>query len=154
MFSERDTFWMQHAVQLAKTAGAADEVPVGAVLIADDQLIGEGFNSPISHCDPTAHAEILALRAGARRINNYRLVNTTLYVTLEPCIMCLGALVHARVQRIVYGALDPRAGAIASAFQIIAADKLNHQPSCEGGLLSESCGKQLIDFFQAKRKKA
>jgi tRNA(adenine34) deaminase len=151
MFSERDTVWMQHAIKLAETALEANEVPVGAVLIADDNIIGEGFNSPISHCDPTAHAEILALRAGATRINNYRLVNSTLYVTLEPCIMCLGALVHARVQRIVFGALDPRAGAIASAFQIIAANKLNHQPVCEGGLLSDACGKLLIDFFRGKR---
>ncbi|MES2218825.1 MAG: tRNA adenosine(34) deaminase TadA [Pseudomonadota bacterium] len=151
MFSERDTFWMQHAIQLAETARAGGEVPVGAVLIADDHIIGEGFNSPISHCDPTAHAEILALRAGATQIKNYRLVNSTLYVTLEPCVMCVGALVHARVKRIVYGATDPRAGAIVSAFQIIAANKLNHQPACEGGLLSEACGKLLIDFFREKR---
>jgi tRNA(adenine34) deaminase len=154
MFSERDTFWMQHAITLAQTASAANEVPVGAVLIADDNIIGEGFNSPISHCDPTAHAEILALRAGSIHINNYRLVNATLYVTLEPCVMCLGALVHARVQRIVFGAQDPRAGAIVSAFQLIAANKLNHQPQCDGGLLSETCGKLLVDFFQARRGKA
>ena len=151
MFSERDAFWMEHALQLATLAASKAEVPVGAVLIADDQLIGEGFNAPVSLCDPTAHAEILALRQGALHVNNYRLVNTTLYVTLEPCIMCLGAVVHARVKRLVYGALDPRAGAVASAFQIIEANKLNHQPLCEGGLMGAESGALLVDFFRARR---
>jgi tRNA(adenine34) deaminase len=151
MFSERDAFWMQHALHLATQAGSRGEVPVGAVLIADDKLIGEGSNAPISLCDPTAHAEILALRHGALALNNYRLVDTTLYVTLEPCIMCLGAIVHARVKRVVYGALDPRAGAVASAFQIIEANKLNHQALCEGGLMGAESGALLIDFFRARR---
>ena len=97
LFSEQDHVWMQHAIRLAKSAAQHDEVPVGAVLIAEDKIIGEGFNCPISHCDPTAHAEIIALRASGKEINNYRLVDTTLYVTLEPCMMCVGAIAHARV---------------------------------------------------------
>jgi tRNA(adenine34) deaminase len=151
MFSERDTFWMQHALTLATSAGAHGEVPVGAVLVMDDQIIGEGSNQPIGQCDPTAHAEIIALRAGAKHINNYRLINSTLYVTLEPCVMCIGAIVHARVKRLVFGASDPRAGAVASAFQIIAADKLNHRVACEGGLLAVECGQLLTDFFRVRR---
>lgn len=151
MFSEKDHFWMQHAIGLARQAEAMGEVPVGAVLVADDEIIGEGANHPIGLCDPTAHAEIIALRAGAKKINNYRIIGSTLYVTLEPCVMCIGAIVHARVQRVVYGAQDLRAGAIQSAFQIIAANKLNHRVDCVGGLLAEDCGKLLSDFFRARR---
>jgi tRNA(adenine34) deaminase len=151
MFSDRDNAWMQHALQLAQQAEAVGEVPVGAVLVVNDEMVGEGFNRSISHCDPTAHAEITALRQGALRINNYRLVDSTLYVTLEPCVMCIGAIVHARVKRLVFGAYDPRAGAVQSAFQIIDAKKLNHHVACEGGLMNEACAKILSDFFRARR---
>lgn len=151
MFSDRDAYWMQHAVNLAETASAHGEVPVGAVLIADDEIIGEGYNQPISQCDPTAHAEIVALRAGAKTTNNYRLINSTLYVTLEPCVMCIGAIVHARVQRLVFGAPDPRSGAVESAFQIVAADKLNHRVDCQSGLMALECGTLLTDFFRSRR---
>jgi tRNA(adenine34) deaminase len=154
MFTEQDHHWMQHALTLAATARDRAEVPVGAVLVADNALIGEGFNQPITNCDPTAHAEIIALRAGANTRDNYRLLNTTLYVTLEPCIMCLGAIVHARVQRLVFGAYDAKSGAVVSAFQILDANKLNHQVKYAGGLLSETCGKMLSDFFSARRIKA
>jgi len=109
--SELDVFWMQHALELAKRAESEGEVPVGAVVVYDEQVIGEGWNSPISDNDPTAHAEIMALRSAAKKINNYRLLDTTLYVTLEPCIMCTGAITHSRVKRVVYGATDPKAGA-------------------------------------------
>lgn len=151
MFSEHDTIWMQHAIQLAEKAALEGEVPVGAVLIAEDQIIGEGFNRPISICDPTAHAEIIALRHGAKKTDNYRLVNTTLYVTLEPCMMCIGAIVHARVKRLVFGAYDAKAGAAISVFPLIEAKQLNHQVAYQGGLLAEQCGKLLSDFFKARR---
>ena len=151
MFSERDHFWMQTALQLATQAETQGEVPVGAVLVQDDQMIGAGANAPIGQCDPTAHAEIVALRQAATRINNYRLVDTTLYVTLEPCVMCIGAIVHARVKRLVYGALDTKAGAVCSAFQIIEANKLNHHVACEGGLLGDVCGNLLSEFFRSRR---
>jgi tRNA(adenine34) deaminase len=151
MFSERDDSWMRHALSLAKKAEAQGDVPVGAVLIHDETIIGEGFNSPIHHCDPTAHAEVLALRAGAKTLNNYRLVNSTLYVTLEPCVMCLGALVHARVKRVVFGAYEPRAGAVQSAFALGEAHQFNHQIEYAGGLLSDEAGALLSQFFRAKR---
>ena len=151
MFSERDHFWMQHAIQLAETAAKNEEVPVGAVLILDDKIIGEGSNRPIGQCDPSAHAEIVAVREGAKHLNNYRLVNSTLYVTLEPCLMCIGALTHARVKRVVFGAFDPKAGAVESAFQMGTTDKLNHRIEYQGGLLAESCGALLSEFFRARR---
>lgn len=151
MFSSRDEYWMQQAIHLAETAAAAEEVPVGAILVLEDNEIGRGFNQPICHHDPTAHAEIVALRAGAQALKNYRLVNTTLYVTLEPCMMCIGALVHARIKRLVFGAFDPRAGAVTSAFQIIESDKFNHRIQWQGGLLAEKCGNLLSEFFRAKR---
>lgn len=151
MFSEHDIFWMQHAIHLAEIAAKQEEVPVGAVLVLEDKVIGEGSNRPIGNCDPTAHAEIIALRAGANNLNNYRLVNSTLYVTLEPCIMCVGAIVHARIKRLVFGAFDPKAGAIHSAFQLLDTNKLNHRVEYAGGLLEESCGKILSEFFKARR---
>ena len=151
MFSEQDHIWMQHAIQLAKTAAQHDEVPVGAVLVSENKILGEGFNRPIGHCDPTAHAEILALRAAGKEINNYRLIDTTLYVTLEPCLMCVGAVAHARVKRVIFGAYDLKTGAVQSAFQLGGIAKLNHRPAYQGGLLAEECGKLLSEFFQAKR---
>lgn len=139
MFSERDHYWMQQAIALAETAAAHREVPVGAVLVYQEQKIGEGWNRPIRDKDPTAHAEIIALRAGASAQKNYRLINTTLYVTLEPCAMCVGAIMHARVKRVVFGAHDSK---------IV---KCNHQTHYEGGLLAESCGNLLNGFFQVRR---
>jgi tRNA(adenine34) deaminase len=148
-----DIYWLQHALQLAKQAETAGEVPVGAVLVLDDQIISEGWNRPITTCDPTAHAEIIALREGAKQLNNYRLLNTTLYVTLEPCAMCASAIVHARVQRVVFGAYDPRAGAAGSVFNIFAAKQLNHQVNYTGGILTDECSTLLKNFFQQKREK-
>lgn len=147
-----DIFWMQHALELAKRAESEGEVPVGAVVVYDEQVIGEGWNSPISDNDPTAHAEIMALRSAAKKINNYRLLDTTLYVTLEPCIMCTGAITHSRVKRVVYGATDPKAGAAESAFEILGRDSLNHQVDVARGVLATECGQILTDFFRQKRK--
>ena len=143
--------WMQRAYELAQLAAQQDEVPVGAVLVLNNQIIGEGYNRPISTCDPTAHAEIIALRAGAEKIGNYRLINTQLYVTLEPCLMCAGAMVHARVGRLIYGAADPKAGAIISMSQVLDLPFLNHKVTHTGGLLGEQCGELLREFFLAKR---
>lgn len=151
IFSAKDEHWMQYALSLARQAESQNEVPIGAVLISEDKVVGEGFNSPIQLNDPTAHAEIIALRNAASNLRNYRLVNTTLYVTLEPCLMCVGAIVHARVERLVFGAFDLRAGAICSAFDVFAEKKLNHHVICEGGLLVEECGKLLTNFFKGKR---
>lgn len=149
---ELDVFWMQHALELAHRAESEGEVPVGAVVVYDEQVIGEGWNRPIIDNDPTAHAEIMALRAAAKKINNYRLLDTTLYVTLEPCIMCTGAIIHARVKRVVYGALDPKAGASESAFSILGTDCLNHKVEVENGILAEECGQILTEFFRTRRK--
>jgi tRNA(adenine34) deaminase len=151
VFTERDQFWMQAAISLAENAAAEGEVPVGAVLVLDDRLIGEGSNRPIRHSDPTAHAEIVALRSGATALQNYRLVNSTLYVTLEPCVMCIGAIVHARVKRLVYGAFDSKGGAVQSAFQLADSPQLNHRVECLSGLLAEKCCSLLSDFFRARR---
>lgn len=147
-----DTFWMQHALELAQRAEYEGEVPVGAVVVYEDQVIGEGWNRPIIDNDPTAHAEIMALRSAAKKINNYRLLDTTLYVTLEPCIMCTGAIIHSRVKRVVYGASDPKAGAAQSAFTILGTDCLNHKVDVENGILATECGQILTDFFKNKRK--
>ena len=138
-------------MQLAKEAEIAGEVPVGAVLVRDDTLIAEGRNCPIETNDPTAHAEILALRAAGIALGNYRLVETTLYVTLEPCVMCMGAINHARVRRIVYGATDPKRGAAGSIMQLADADFLNHRIEVSGGLLGDECGTQLREFFRSRR---
>ena len=147
-----DHYWLGYAIELACRAQAEDEVPIGAVLVNQDNLlIGEGWNQPIANQDPTAHAEIIALRQAGQRINNYRLLGTTLYTTLEPCIMCAGALVHARVQRLVYGAADPKAGAIESVYKILDFDTLNHRISYQGGLLADECGHLLKTFFKQRR---
>jgi tRNA(adenine34) deaminase len=143
---------MQRALELARTAGEQDEVPVGAVLVnQDNEVIGEGWNRPIGLHDPTAHAEIQALRAAALKQQNYRLPGTTLYVTLEPCPMCAGALVHARVQRVVMGAADPRTGAAGSVFNLLDSSRLNHRISTDTGILGEECADLLRDFFAARR---
>jgi tRNA(adenine34) deaminase len=146
-----DEDFMRRALVLARAAAAAGEVPVGAVLVKDGDVVAEGFNRPISSCDPTAHAEMVALRAGGERLRNYRLPGTTLYVTLEPCAMCASAMVHARVQRLVYGAADPRAGAAGSIFDIVQHAALNHRLEVTAGVLGEECGALLRQFFIARR---
>lgn len=146
-----DEQFMREALALARQAEAAGEVPVGAVLVKDGAVIGAGWNHPIGAHDPTAHAEIAALRAGASALGNYRLMDTTLYVTLEPCAMCAGAMVHARVKRLVYGAADPKTGAAGSVFDLAQADALNHRLEVEGGVLAEECGALLKGFFARRR---
>ena len=142
---------MTRAVELARAAEAEGEVPVGAVLVAGDRVLGEGYNRPIGACDPTAHAEIVALRAAATQAANYRLSGSTLYVTLEPCAMCAGAIVQARVRRVVFGARDPRAGAAGSVFDVFGEKRLNHRPMITEGLLADDCGALLTDFFRQRR---
>jgi tRNA(adenine34) deaminase len=146
-----DTHWMRRALELATLAAREGEVPVGAVVVKDGQLIAEGWNRPIGHHDPTAHAEIQALRAAGKALNNYRLGGTTLYVTLEPCPMCAGAIVHARVQRVVFAASDPRTGAAGSIYNILQSNELNHRCEVEGGLLAEESAALLRHFFRSRR---
>lgn len=144
---------MRKALELARFAATAGEVPVGAVLVRGEEAIGEGWNRPIGAHDPTAHAEVVALRMAAARTGNYRLVDSTLYVTLEPCPMCAGAIVHARVARVVFGAADPRTGAAGSVFDLLQSEALNHRAKVRGGVLAEECGMLLRDFFRARRIK-
>ena len=148
---DADRHFMRRAIELAREAEAAGEVPVGALIVRDDEVLAEGFNRPISTHDPTAHAEMVALRAAAARIDNYRLTGTTLYVTLEPCAMCAGAMVHARVSRLVYAATDPRAGAAGSVFNVVQNPALNHRLEVVPGVLADECGSLLRDFFVARR---
>ena len=143
---------MRMALAQAAAAQAQGEVPVGAVLVRNDEVIATGANHPIASHDPTAHAEIVALRAGGRALGSYRLTDTTLYVTLEPCVMCASAIVHARVRRLVFGAWDPRAGAAGSIVDVFALDGLNHRVDVFGGVLMEECGAQLTQFFEDKRR--
>jgi tRNA(adenine34) deaminase len=147
-----DIHWMRHALGLALRAAREGEVPVGAVLVREGQLVAEGWNLPISHNDPTAHAEIQALRAGGKALNNYRLLGTTLYVTLEPCPMCAGAIVHARVGRVVFAATDPRTGAAGSVYNILQSNELNHRCEVEGGVLAEESSTLLREFFRSRRQ--
>ncbi len=144
--------WMAYALELAQRSKAEGEVPVGAVLVKDNEVVGEGWNQPIARHDASAHAEIMAIRAAGKALNNYRLPDTTLYVTLEPCTMCAGAMIHARIARLVYGAPDPRTGTAGSVIDIFAKDYHNHQLIVEGGVLQEACGQILKDFFRARRK--
>jgi tRNA(adenine34) deaminase len=146
-----DEIFMTRALELAHEAQRAGEVPVGAVIVKDGAIVGEGWNRPIGTSDPTAHAEIIALRDAARRLGTYRLLDTTLYVTLEPCPMCAGAMVHARVKRLVYAATDPRAGAAGTIFNIVQHPSLNHRIEYEAGLMGEACGAMLRAFFQGRR---
>jgi tRNA(adenine34) deaminase len=147
-----DSHWMEYALRLAHQAEAEGEVPVGAVIVSEGKIIGEGFNRPIESRDPTAHAEILALRDAAQRVDNYRLLNATLYVTLEPCVMCAGAIVHARIDRVVYGASDPKGGACGSVFDLLPADeRFNTRVEVESGVLASECGSLLSQFFQRRR---
>ena len=151
--SERaaDEQWMRRALALADTAGAQGEVPVGAVVVLDGVLVGEGFNAPIGEHDPTAHAEVRALRAAARHVGNYRLPGAVLYVTLEPCAMCAGAIIHARVNRVVFGAADPKTGACGSVIDLFAEARLNHHARVEGGVLASECGERLRAVFSERR---
>ena len=142
---------MQHALMLAQNAERLGEVPVGAVLVRDGEIIGQGFNAPISRHDPTAHAEVLALRDAATSTSNYHLDNTTLYVTLEPCTMCVGALVHARVTRVVFAAAEPKAGSLVSARRQLESGYYNHVFVFEGGLLADESSTMLSDFFRRRR---
>jgi tRNA(adenine34) deaminase len=147
-----DAYWLQHALNLAQKAQAQGEVPVGSVIVdANNTIIGEGYNCPISMHDPTAHAEIVAMRAAAQTLQNYRLLNTTLYVTLEPCIMCAGAMVHARVKRVVFGTSDPKAGAAGSICNIFALQSLNHRVEYTADGLVEPCSAILKQFFRERR---
>jgi tRNA(adenine34) deaminase len=146
-----DQAFMSRALELAREAAAAGEVPVGAVIVKDGEIIAEGWNRPIITNDPTAHAEIVALRAAGVALDTYRLTDTTLYVTLEPCAMCAGAMVHARVRRLVFGATDPRAGAAGSVFNVAQNPALNHRIETSGGVLADECGTLLREFFVARR---
>jgi len=146
-----DSEYMRHALELAGLAQAAGEVPVGAVVVKDGEIIGRGFNAPISRHDPSAHAEMLALRDAAQRLGNYRLVDCELFVTLEPCLMCAGAIMHARIARLVYGARDLKTGACGSVLDVFADQRLNHHAAVQGGVLAEECGVFLSDFFTLRR---
>jgi tRNA(adenine34) deaminase len=143
--------FMRHAIELAREAEAAGEVPVGALVVLNGEIIGTGWNRPIQSHDPSAHAEIIALRAAASALGNYRIPGATLYVTLEPCPMCAGAMVHARIERVVFAAADPIAGSAGSVLNVFATPTLNHRPMVQGGVLAEECGAMLKDFFRARR---
>jgi tRNA(adenine34) deaminase len=146
-----DENYMRAALELARQAEQAGEVPVGAVVVKAGEIIGRGFNAPISRHDPSAHAEMVALRDAAQRVGNYRLVDCELYVTLEPCLMCVGAMFHARIARVVYGASDAKTGAAGSVLNLFAETRLNHHAEVQGGVLAEECGNLLSDFFAARR---
>ncbi len=150
----RDQEFMGLALTLAAQGASMGEVPVGAVLVQHGQVIGQGFNRPIIDSDPSAHAEMVAIRAAAKSASNYRLPGSTLYVTLEPCSMCAGLIVHSRVMRVVFGALEPKAGIVQSQGQFFGQGFLNHRVMVEGGVLAEECGQILSDFFKARRAKA
>ena len=149
-----DAEFMSEALALAIVAGQAGEIPVGAVVVCDGRIIGRGYNAPISSNDPSAHAEIQALRAAALALGNYRLTGCTLYVTLEPCAMCAGAIQHARIAQVVFGAADPKTGACGSVVNLFAEPLLNHHTRIEGGLLAQQCGELLTNFFRERRAAA
>ena len=149
----QDETYMRRALELAAKAAAEDEVPVGAVLVMDDEIVGEGYNQVITLSDPSAHAEAQAIRAAGQAIDNYRLVNSTLYVTLEPCAMCAGLITHARVKRLVFGAPDPRTGATGTAIEVLNHSSMNHKVELQAGTLADECGDILRQFFRARRKK-
>jgi tRNA(adenine34) deaminase len=146
-----DTEYMQMALEEARLAAEAGEVPIGAVLVQDDKVVARGNNRTIRDCDPTAHAEIIALREASRIVSNYRLSGMTMYVTLEPCAMCAGAIIQARVPRVVYGADDPKGGAVRTCFEVLSHPKLNHQVDVMPGILSEQCASILQQFFTVRR---
>jgi len=146
-----DTFFMKRALELSQSAADYGEVPVGAVIVYDGEIVGEGYNQPISSCDPTAHAEVVAMRQACATLNNYRLTGCELYVTIEPCTMCVGAMVHARIKRVIFGALEPRAGALQSQFQLMENSPYNHSIVWDSGVLAEQCAAMMADFFRQKR---
>ena len=150
---ENDSAFMRQALALAKQAAYTEEVPVGAVVVSDGVVIGRGFNCPIGSSDPTAHAEIVAMRDAAKTTGNYRLSGCDLYVTIEPCTMCLGAMVHARISRVIFGALEPRAGAFASNPILMDADHFNHKIEWSGGVLEQDCSELIRAFFKGRRSK-
>lgn len=147
-----DEYWMRQALSLAMRAQEEGEVPVGALLVLNNQVIGEGWNRPIGHHDPTAHAEIMALRQGGSVLQNYRLLDATLYVTLEPCVMCAGAMIHSRIRRLVYGAADEKTGAAGSLVDILRHPGMNHQVEIISGVLAEECAATLSNFFRLRRE--
>ncbi|EAT11664.1 tRNA adenosine(34) deaminase TadA [Bermanella marisrubri] len=147
----QDEHFMALAIQQAKKADALNEVPVGAVVVLDGEVIGEGYNQPISGCDPTAHAEVMALRQAAKNVSNYRLVNADLYVTIEPCTMCAGAIVHSRIRRLVYGATEPKAGVIESQQTILTQSYFNHRVEVVSGILLDQCTDIVQAFFRRRR---
>lgn len=151
---DRDIFWMCEALAEAQSAAQSGEVPVGAVVLYRNEVIGRGQNRVLRDTDPTAHAEIVAMRAAAQALHNYRLTDCELYVTLEPCAMCAGAMIHARLQRLVYAASDPKAGAAGSVLDVLNHPRLNHQMQIAGGVLADKCGKTLRRFFRERRSKA
>lgn len=151
MTLDQDSHWMRLALAEAQAAASAGEVPVGAIVVRDGQVIATGRNAPVEGHDPTAHAEIVALRAAAQQLGNYRLEGCSLYVTLEPCAMCSGAIQHARISRLVYGASDPKTGCCGSVIDLMAEQKLNHHCEVTGDLIAEECGKLLSTFFKQRR---
>ena len=150
---EEDEYFMKAAIKAAKKAWENGEIPVGAVLVKDDEIISTGQNSPITLNDPTAHAEIIALREGGEKLKNYRLIDTILYVTIEPCTMCMGAIMHARVKKLVFGTFDPRAGAAGSLFDFTIENKFNHNVEVKSGILESECRELIQAFFKQKRSK-
>ncbi|WP_279023822.1 tRNA adenosine(34) deaminase TadA [Gibbsiella quercinecans] len=152
MTEHNDEYWMRQALRLALRAQEEGEVPVGALLVLDNQVIGEGWNRPIGRHDPTAHAEIMALRQGGAVLQNYRLLNATLYVTLEPCVMCAGAMIHSRIGRLVYGAADMKTGAAGSLLDILRHPGMNHQLAITAGVLADDCAGMLSAFFRQRRE--
>ena len=149
-----DIEFMRRAIVLAEQAAAVGEVPVGALVVKDGEIIAEGYNQPITSCDPTGHAEIIAMRAASAALQNYRLSGCDLYVTIEPCTMCVGAMIHARIGKIVFGALEPRAGALESQLRLMDENHYNHSIEWQGGVLAEECGAIISNFFRRKRAKS
>ena len=152
MSTEQDDYWMRHALQLADNAQQQGEIPVGAVLVKDNQIIGEGWNQSISLHDPSAHAEMMAIRQAGKNLQNYRLVGSCLYVTLEPCSMCAGLLVHSRIHRLVFGASDFKTGAVGSLFDLLNDLRMNHRVAVKGGVMQHECGDKLSAFFKIRRE--
>jgi tRNA(adenine34) deaminase len=153
IFLQNDSAFMRQALDLAQQAASIEEVPVGAIVVANGEVIGRGFNCPIDSNDPTAHAEIVAMRDAAKNLGNYRLSGCELYVTIEPCTMCLGAMVHARIKRVIFGAIEPRAGAFASNPMLMDADHFNHKVEWSGGVLEQDCSELIKEFFKGRRSK-
>lgn len=149
-----DSDFMRRAIALAKQAASVGEVPVGALVVKDGQVIGEGYNQPISSCDPTGHAEIVAMRQACEALQNYRLTGCDLYVTIEPCTMCVGAMIHARIGKIIFGAAEPRAGALQSQLRLMDRDHYNHSIQWQGGVLAEECSEIISSFFRRKRQQS